>query len=98
VKPNPVWHQLWDFTRIIFLRDRLSCPSCGAIGTWKPHGGWLDFSDKRKVRRWLCKWCGWYHGPEGFWWATLGDGQWELSDQLADTPKKRCGKANPWRG
>ncbi len=57
-------HQLYDFSRLIGLRDRLRCPDCKAVGTFKPHGGWLDFEDKRKERRWMCKWCGGYSGPE----------------------------------
>lgn len=59
-----VVHQLYDFSRLIGLRDRLRCPHCTAVGTWKPHGGWLDFADERKERRWMCKWCGAYCGPE----------------------------------
>ena len=59
-----VVHQLYDFSRLIGLRDRLRCPECKAVGTFKPHGGWLDFEDKRKERRWMCKWCGGYSGPE----------------------------------
>lgn len=60
-----VWkatHQFFDFSRIIGMRDRLRCPSCGAVGTWKPHGGWLDYKDTASKRRWLCKWCGFYRG------------------------------------
>jgi hypothetical protein len=64
-------HQLYDFSRLIGLRDRLRCPDCKAVGTYKPHGGWLDFEDKRKERRWLCKWCGGYSGPEAGLWAVL---------------------------
>ena len=58
-------HQFFDFTRLIGLRDRLRCPKCKAVGTFKPHGGFLDFEDLLKVRRWMCKWCGYYLGPEG---------------------------------
>lgn len=49
-----------------WLRSRLKCPSCGAIGTWKPHapGPTLDGASQRPWR-WLCKWCGYYDGPEG---------------------------------
>ena len=99
---NPVWHQIVDFSRLLGLRDRLRCPSCGAVGTFKPHGGWLDFEDKRKIRRWLCKWCGVYHGPEGYQLCKLGNGQWEIADldvdSPRDTPKWRCEDADPWRG
>lgn len=43
-----------------YFRDRLRCPDCGAVGTYKPHGGWLDPDDDGMPRRWLCKWCGFY--------------------------------------
>ena len=29
---------------LIGMRDRLRCPKCKAVGTWKPHGGWCDRS------------------------------------------------------
>lgn len=61
----PPVHQLADALRLVGLRDRLRCPHCAAVGTFKPHGGWLDGRDVRRVRRWLCKWCGHYLGPEG---------------------------------
>ena len=60
-----VWHQIADLMRIIGLRDRLRCPECAAVGTWKPHGGWLDGRESRFARRWMCKWCGHYRGPQG---------------------------------
>ena len=105
---NPVVHQFFDFLRLVGLRDRLRCPHCAAIGTWKPHGGWLDQSDERKVRRWLCKWCGWYVGPEGqgFGGYSQSESRWEtpwdkglekLTPELA-VRKSRISKAWPWRG
>lgn len=78
--PNPIWHQVMDFSRLVGLRDRLRCPYCDAVGTWKPHGGWLDFADQRKVRRWLCKFCGAYRGPEGFRQALSGPEAWYLPE------------------
>lgn len=57
-------HAFWDALRFIGLRDRLRCPQCSAVGTWKPHGGRFDRDDLRKVPRWMCKWCGYYIGPE----------------------------------
>lgn len=53
--------------RWVGLRDRLRCPSCKAIGTWKPHGTFSSriFHKDRPTRRWMCKWCGLYVGPEG---------------------------------
>jgi hypothetical protein len=67
---NALVHQLADSLRFIGMRDRLRCPMCKAVGTWKPHGGWFDNSDVRRVRRWMCKWCGWYLGPEGKRWVA----------------------------
>lgn len=100
-----IWHQLCDFSRLVGLRDRLRCPSCGAVGTWKPHGGWLDGCDERKVRRWLCKWCGLYKGPEGTTWAAVGPTCWGLVIDLpgATTPKNAVEDhfdrpVNPWAG
>lgn len=80
LRVNKFTHQLWDFSRLIGLRDRLRCPWCKSIGTWKPHGGWLDRADERKVRRWLCKWCGHYVGPEGERVAMVGPTCWYLPD------------------
>lgn len=95
-----LWHQLLDFARLLGLRDRLRCPECGAIGTYKPHGGWLDFGDARGIRRWICKWCGFYRDGDGTDHAVLGRGQWELRRHYpaGDTPKQRCRGANPWAG
>lgn len=99
-KPNAFWHQLWDFSRLLGLRDRLRCPKCRAVGTWKPHGGWLDFEDERKVRRWVCKWCGLYAGPETETKVVLGPTCWVLKSGLpaGTTPYERLKKVNPWRG
>lgn len=97
-----LWHQIVDFSRIIGLRNRLRCPECKAVGTYKPHGGWLDWEDTRGIRRWLCKWCGFYHDASGRQWAVLGRGQWELvkdyPDAGATTPQHMVGSVNPWNG
>lgn len=103
---NPVWHQLWDFSRLLGLRDRLRCPECRAVGTWKPHGGWLDREDTRKVRRWMCKWCGLYQGPEDWNEVVVGPTCWVLSCDYVgttDTPREVVTRAfgrpvSPWRG
>ncbi len=42
------------------LRDRMRCPNCKAVGTWKMHGTWWErwrFGDIA-LRRWGCKYCG----------------------------------------
>lgn len=104
---NPLVHQFWDCTRLIGMRDRLRCPVCRAVGTWKPHGGWMDFQDERKVRRWMCKWCGHYIGPEGVCKVAMGPTCWMLVEALptvatpCDAVIARFGlKASgaPWRG
>ena len=92
-------HFCCDLLRLVGMRDRLRCPRCSAVGTWKPHGGWLDREDDRKVRRWMCKWCGYYQGPEWTTRVTLGERCWELClDGKPDTPMIRSAGANPWRG
>lgn len=75
-----VKHQCFDCLSLIGLRDRLRCPKCRAVGTWKPHGGWLDkLSDWRTglkamllpgvryatERRWVCKYCGYTRDCDG---------------------------------
>lgn len=75
-----VHHQFFDFLALVGLRDRLRCPRCKTIGTWKPHGGWCDkFHDWRTDfcsslnifavyatnRRWLCKYCGYNVSTDG---------------------------------
>jgi hypothetical protein len=79
---NPVVHELAGALRWVGLRDRLRCPECKRIGTFKPHGTlwdrWVDLD--RPVRRWLCKWCGFYVGPEGKLYAfpSATTGAWAL--------------------
>lgn len=103
-------HHLIDALRWTGLRDRLRCPECGAVGTWKPHGGRFDRDDERHVRRWLCKWCGLYVGPEGRCTAYVDParGCWTLYEDLTAgelpwTPKVAMEvgpipKAWPWKG
>lgn len=102
-----IWHQVADLLRLVGLRDRLRCPNCAKVGTFKPHGAWLDGWDERGVRRWLCKWCGYYKGPEGQKWARCSTerGWWLLDDDEAwtrgTTPKEimaQNGGFDPWRG
>lgn len=71
---TPLGHELFYALRFVGLRDRFRCPECRAVGTWKPHGGVVDkVYDRitapgetyRTTRRWLCKYCGFYEGPEG---------------------------------
>lgn len=83
------------------VRDRLRCPSCRSIGTWRPHGGPLDREDKRGTPRWLCKWCGFYDGPEGTQQAYVGEHAWTLDEGF--TPKQAVRSffgrpVDPWKG
>jgi hypothetical protein len=105
-----ILHTLVDWFRWTGIRNRLRCPFCSAVGTWKPHGGRWDQSDTRKVRRWLCKWCGYYYGPEGQRWCSVSKRQgcwvlvWDLpDDEPALTPRtvvrrSYLGDTNPWNG
>ena len=107
---HKVVHQLYDFSRLIGLRDRLRCPECKAVGTYKPHGGWLDFKDKRqtyldrgvyvarKKRRWMCKWCGGYRGPEKdlrYALPNIDEGCWTHPEQtgVVTTPQRQHNNA-----
>jgi hypothetical protein len=99
--------------RWVGLRDRLRCPSCRSVGTWKPHGTFSEriFHKDRPVRRWLCKYCGHYIGPEGAIRAfpDMERGFWSLPRQWdsaapeaprptpADVLKESIG-AWPWAG
>ena len=99
-------HQLYDFLRLIGLRDRLRCPNCFSVGTWKPHGGWLDFEDERPVRRWLCKWCGFYQDAKGYNWCEARKTCWEIFESCPTPPPRRNtpqnllleSQINPWKG
>lgn len=126
---NPIAHEVAMFvTRATGQRDRLRCPECKAIGTWKPHDGFIDTwwcwmenavgkgltssLPPRGVRRWLCKWCGHYVGPEGVLSAFPDSdrGVWALPRPYdPDSPKvpgptplraleALMGKTWPWRG
>lgn len=108
-----IYHTLMSALVLIGMRDRLRCPECKAVGTWKQHGSIFDREDIRKVRRWMCKWCGLYIGPEGKLKAfpDPARGAWALPrpfDQNSPeipgrTPKQalaesELGKTWPWRG
>jgi hypothetical protein len=80
----PAWqvikHQYFDALTIVGLRDRLRCPKCSAVGTYKPHGGWCDLFNEWRTnfelkllpgvvratsRRWMCKYCGYCRDEHG---------------------------------
>jgi rubredoxin len=106
---NPMVHELCSALRFVGLRDRLRCPACRAVGTYKPHGGRLDTArgDVRGVRRWMCKCCGLYYGPEGRLtvFPNSEAGYWDLPENATDTNRGetprvmlRAVKLWPWHG
>jgi rubredoxin len=105
----PVVHEAASALRVVGLRDRLRCPRCKAVGTYKPHGGLVDraMGDARAVRRWMCKFCGLYYGPEGKLTVFPNTEQryWDLPCNATDTnrgqtPREILAPAKlwPWRG
>lgn len=113
----PVHDAVFTVSLLTGARRRLSCPQCHAVGTFKPHGGLANFildyreADKqqpkwptRMVRRWLCKNCGYYIGPEGLTTHCFVDEVWRLPGQdgweSAKTPRAilRENKVDPWWG
>lgn len=107
---HPVVHEAACALRFIGLRDRLRCPRCEAVGTWKPHGDWWSQrKGDRAARRWLCKWCGLYIGPEGVRQGFISNEHktWRIADDTPGRPhytpryemrKTRIRRAWPWRG
>jgi hypothetical protein len=106
---NPIVHELASALRVIGMRDRLRCKRCKAVGTYKPHGGWIDrcMGDARPVRRWMCKYCGLYYGPEGQLEVhrNLEMKYWDFEHQikegfLGERPRDilKREKVNPWAG
>jgi hypothetical protein len=62
---RPLW---WLLRHALgrFRRGKRRCPSCGQR-YWDAYGFWWK---DRNVRRWLCKWCGFYDGVDGRFWAV----------------------------
>lgn len=105
----PGIHDLWFLTYYIGVRDRLRCPRCKAVGTWKPHGSLLErwFYKDIAVRRWLCKWCGHYTGPRGrvVAYADMESRAWAIPEPgvprqstPAEVLREHMGKWWPWHG
>ncbi len=88
-----VKHELFCLSWLVGIRDRLRCPACGKVGTWKPH---------RQPRRWLCKWCGTYNDKEGRYGRCAPCKKkkvWMLEPKRrGKTPLERCRRVDPWRG
>lgn len=106
-------HQFFYLLKWVGLRDRLRCPRCRRVGTWKPHGHIFDRDpESRRVLRWLCKWCGFYYGPEGVrqCYPDTETGVWDFDYNVRGikmTPKEALlhspisdgvTVANPWHG
>jgi hypothetical protein len=104
----PVVHEVCYASRLVGLRNRLRCPDCRAVGTYKPHGARrARRGGDRPVRRWLCKWCGYYVGPEGVLrcYPDMDEGCWVLpldGEAPRVTPavavEAALGKVWPWVG
>jgi hypothetical protein len=102
-------HSFFYLLRYVGLRDRLRCPNCRSVGTFKPHGSVFDTDgdDKRHVRRWMCKWCGYYLGPEGRTTVFCDPEarEWRLPEDTPSrvTPESVMRRSDlprvwPWRG
>lgn len=76
---------IWTFLIATRLRDRLRCPSCSAVGTFKLHAPTKNADGGEVPWRWLCKWCGYYRdknksgllcypSPSKKCWVFLDDG------------------------
>lgn len=57
---------IWLFLIVTRLRDRLRCPRCGAVGTYKLHTP-VTYPEcvPGPPWRWLCKYCGYYRDSDG---------------------------------
>lgn len=67
---------IWLFLIATRLRDRLRCPNCDAVGTYKLHAPTPRW-------RWLCKYCGYYRDSDGQRWCVPSPsfGCWIFEDQ-----------------
>jgi ribosomal protein S27AE len=105
---NPVVHEvLFWLAYLTGMRDRLRCPRCTAVGTFKMHGDFRSqLQGDRPARRWMCKYCGYYVGPEGRTqaypssrtgaWAGPGGG---VRDQTpSEVIGEHMGRVWPWWG
>jgi len=109
LRVSPIVHELWCLQNWTGLRERLRCPNCRSVGTWKPHGGllyrWL-YQDIHG-RRWLCKWCGHFNSRKGrvvayldmekkYWTVPVPGEPRQLTP--AEALAERLPKAWPWMG
>ena len=104
---------LWPFYVILVLtgmRERMRCPACQAVGTYKLHPPCVGSRGQPRPFRWLCKWCGFYKGPEGkgrLCYPSRSERVWAFfDDALLDTSKetpqdvlrRELAWVWPWRG
>jgi ribosomal protein S27AE len=105
---NPVVHEvLYWLARLTGMRDRLRCPRCTAVGTFKMHGDFVhQLQGDRPARRWMCKYCGYYLGPEGRTQvfpssrtgAWIGPGGGEREPTPSEAVRDRMGRTWAWFG
>ena len=85
-------HFAFCLLEYIGMRDRLRCPYCKKVGTWKPHS---------PPRRWLCKWCGLYEDIDRIGQARPCKRKkvWMLKPlSRGKTPAEMVRSIDPWRG
>ncbi len=80
-------------------RDRLTCPECKAIGTFKPRFN----KDYKHPRYYVCKWCGYGRDHDGEWqyYPDAKNGCWGIiTSDSGMTPKEIMAEHNldPWCG
>lgn len=111
---NPLWHPivrlLWLVLILTRLRDRMRCPKCKAVGTYKLHAPCKGDQGQKRPWRWLCKWCGFYKAEDGRGflcypsksrevWAFFSD---NLIGDRKETPyvlfQRKMPWVWPWRG
>jgi hypothetical protein len=105
---NPAVHEvLFWLATLTGMRERLRCPHCTAVGTFKMHGDLRSqLRGDRPARRWMCKYCGYYLGPEGrtqvfpssVTKAWIGPGGGEREPTPSEAVMDRMGRVWPWFG
>lgn len=82
------------------LRNRLCCPKCKAIGTYKPR-------QHPDYRYWVCKYCGYGRTPAGEWkfrpdgalgvWGFHSPASTSTPQERINDPQWKC-PCDPWVG
>lgn len=101
---------LWFLLILTRLRDRLRCPICLAVGTFKLHAPTKNARGGNVPWRWLCKFCGYYHdsnktgmlcypsASQKCWVFFTDDHPDELKQTPRDALSDTLGFVWPWRG